>query len=428
MSTPKTSTNNTELIKLSNKIEKLTKIVDNLQKEVKSMKRNKSYRNEIQHWEINKSKTSTKSENKSKTNPFDRLKFFRENGKTSEKSVTYVDSDKKKDKDRSKGKAKNDQQLGTIKKSDRTDLPITPKKKRSHLTHLNSDDNDVRINKQSDLVCSVKDCSVQTNNDNRELSTQHKISSKNKKEKKSEQLDKEVIKLKSKSKLKSSCDGCAKSKSNSKFSQCAKGCPYLDKRQAIDKETKIENVESKLKEDKIGSNVQTLNNQDYMIDNQHNVKRFKNKKIMVNLIRDSNEESLKNIQDNENLKINCRFIEDVDLSNIRNLKQSSSDIVSSSAHAAERSKEKRNGCNKCSQNYGPKTVLKINKAILAPDPPMIFLSSKDSSKSESRRRKKSLIKKCEQFLKKRKSKQCHSDYQPRTCCSTHHDEFSETFN
>lgn len=132
MSVSKTSTDNTELIKLANQIAKLSKIVDNLQEEIKAMKRNKSYRdNENPHRETNKGKTLTKSdmiiENKSKTtNPFERLKFFLKNDKTNEKSDTNVDSNKKKD-TASEDKAKNDQQLVTIKKNDTTDLPVTRK-------------------------------------------------------------------------------------------------------------------------------------------------------------------------------------------------------------------------------------------------------------------------------------------------------------
>lgn len=130
MSASKTVTNHTEFIKLSNKIDKLTKIVDHLQKEVKAIKQNTS-RNENKQKENNKWKNLKKSEiieNKSKTKPFERLRFFRKNDKTSEKSDSYEDSNKMKDENTNKSKASNDQHSGPTKNNDAAkSLIITPK-------------------------------------------------------------------------------------------------------------------------------------------------------------------------------------------------------------------------------------------------------------------------------------------------------------
>lgn len=101
---------NQKLIKLVNQVKALSKIVDELQDEVKAIKLNT--RTNMGKQQPTNSKQPEVKDSKSKLNPFQRLRFFKKDNKTNAKSSTSTDSNPKVNKDRKKKvKTDSDQSL-----------------------------------------------------------------------------------------------------------------------------------------------------------------------------------------------------------------------------------------------------------------------------------------------------------------------------
>lgn len=126
---------------------------------------------------------------------------------------------------------------------------------------------------------------------------------------------------------------------------CSAHCPYLPKQSYYDK------------------------------DENNSRKPFKNKKLMVNLIG-GNREFKERMRKNENFVMDCKLLRNADLADLTSSKDGKKRRKKMKLFGKDggESKSSTKDCKHCSKNYKTKNVLKIKKAILTQEPPMILVS------------------------------------------------------
>lgn len=203
-----------------------------------------------------------------------------------------------------------------------------------------------------EFSCIVRTCAVQTENDIEGVSSQENMA------------------VEPTFDMESACKGCHKTKKSklkkSKAGRCAKNCPYLKKDNGEDKKKK-----KKCKSKKLDASLETC-----CEDRSHLNKKSKceDKEATANFTKINKSEAHKFISNNDNFSFDGKLFEclpsTIEVEN--NVEPRTA--LRLSAIDGKSIKIKETYCKRCFKKCKTKNVLKINKAILTHDPPVILMS------------------------------------------------------